>query len=120
VTDVSQQEELEAVAREAIELGYLAGTDFFVWGVRADLSSEVVALGPEGDDLVVWYRDRGRNLEIARSQTVIGVHDVFFAELARLAGPRGRGPYAGGRPPGRYDGMTPERALDRLTSQGYF
>jgi hypothetical protein len=69
--DDPRQKELEVIADEAIRLGYLNGTDFFVWGVGAFVSSEVVEIGPEGADVVVWYRDRGQRQEITRARRVL-------------------------------------------------
>jgi hypothetical protein len=112
--------EFVEVYREAEGLGYLNGTDFQVWYIPASLSSELIVLGFEGPDYAVWYRDLGQNRLVVRTADFTRARQEFLAELARLAGPRGRGPYAGTSAPGRYDGMTPEQAYAAMQQEGYF
>ena len=112
--------EFVEVYREAEGLGYLNGTDFQVWYIPASLSSELIVLGFEGPDYAVWYRDMGESRLVLRTADFAQAREAFLAELARLAGPRGRGPYAGTTPPGRYDGMTPEQVYEAMQREGYF
>jgi len=111
---------LADVAREAEALGYLNGTDFHVWHVPASLSSELVVLGLHGGNYTVWYRDMGQDRLLVRTADLATARQEFLAELARLAAPRGRGPYAGATAPGRYDGMTREQVYEAMQREGYF
>ncbi len=99
---------------EAVSLGYRNGEDFAVWGIAADLSSEVVELGKAEGVYHVWHRDMGRRYDVTVSSSRDEVRRQFLLELGRLAGPRGRGPYADEPAPRRGEGLTQEQLLEQI------
>jgi hypothetical protein len=107
-------EAMRAIDRECEELGYRRGDDFSVWGVPADLSSEVVRLGKVDGEYIIWYQDMGLDRELFRSTSGSETREAFLLEVARLAAPRGRGPYAGRRVPSPLDGLTLEEKVARI------
>lgn len=113
--------EFVALRDECDRLGYLNGVDYFLWHVPASLSSELVELGVEDGTYRVWYRDLGRRRELAATADFGEARRVFLDEVARLAGPRGRGPYAGQEaPPSHYEDMSPQDVYEQLRRDGYF
>jgi len=111
--------ELEALRDEGVRRGLSYGLDFAIAYVPAAMSSEVVLLTVDGAGFVVYYRDMGQNRELARGATVADVAERFLEEAARLAGPRGRGPYAGQEPPNEFEGMTREQVIEEYRRRGF-
>lgn len=111
--------ELEALRDEGVRRGLVYGMDFAIAYVPVSMSSEVVLLALEDDAFVVHYRDMGQNRELSRAATLDGVAERFLEEAARLAGPRGRGPYAGGAVPTEFDGMTQDEIIEEYRRRGF-
>ena len=105
------------LSNEATSLGYVNGADYAVWGVPADLSSELVELGKRGDTYLVWYRDMGRRYDVIASSVRSDVRREFLLELGRVAGPRGRGPYVDEPAPRRGAGMTREQLIAQILNR---
>ncbi|WP_456826778.1 hypothetical protein [Cellulomonas sp. P5_E12] len=80
---------------ECLRLGYLYGLDYFIWHIPAELSSELIVLGLDGDSYTVSYRDMGTQRLLLRTDDFAVARARFLDELGWLAGPRGRGPYVG-------------------------
>ncbi|GIG36220.1 hypothetical protein [Cellulomonas pakistanensis] len=99
---------------EAVALGYRNGQDFAVRGIPAELSSEVVELGKQEGVYHVWHRDMGRRYDVASSSSPADVRREFLLELGRLAGPRGRGPYASEPAPQRGEDLTREQLIEQI------
>lgn len=118
VTPASPQ--LQELYKEAVALGYQPKMDFAIKGIPGHLSSEIIILIQEDDSYVVFYRDMGQSREVARSSDLSVIRTHFFDELADLAGPRGRGPWAGRKRPSRFEGMSQEERIAALEKLGFF
>ncbi|WP_182112451.1 MULTISPECIES: glycohydrolase toxin TNT-related protein [unclassified Actinotalea] len=112
--------EFVALRAEGEARGFVYGMDFFVWGVPGNGSSESIIFGCEGADYTVTYSDMGRERRLYASASYDDAKRRFFDEVARLAGPRGRGPLAGKPAQTGYEGMTQEQVYEQLKRQGYF
>lgn len=112
--------ELVALKGEGEALGFQYGTDFFVWRVPGDVSSEVIIFGMDGQGYTVTYSDMGHDRRLYRSASFGDAKARFFAEVARLAGPRGRGPLAGQPRRSRWEGMTPVEVYEAMQAEGLF
>lgn len=111
--------ELVALRDEGERRGFSYGLDFAISYVAVAMSSELVVLTIDDGAFVVSYRDMGQNREVARAATVADVAEPFLEEVARLAGPRGRGPYAGQEPPDPFAGMTREQVVEEYRRRGF-
>jgi hypothetical protein len=107
-------EAMRAIDRECEELGYRRGDDFSVWGIPASLGSEVVRLGKIDGQYIIWYRDRGHDDELFRSTSATEMREEFLLEVARLAAPRGLGPYVGKHIPSPLDGLTVQEMMEEF------
>ena len=112
--------EFVALRVEGEELGFEYGTDFFVWWVPGFVSSETIIFGIDGQDYTVTYSDMGQERRLFASLSFGEAKTRFFDEVARLAGPRGRGPLAGQPAHSRFEGMTQDEVYEQLKAQGYF
>lgn len=112
--------QLQELHKETVDLGYEPGLDFSIRGIPQRLSSELIVLAQEGDVYVVYYRDMGRSREVARSSELDVIRTHFFDQLADLAGPRGRGPWAGRKRPSPYEGMSTEERIEAFRKLGWF
>lgn len=112
--------EFVALRAEGESLGFEYGTDFFVWWVPGFVSSETIIFGVDGQDYTVTYSDMGQERRLATVPSFEDAKKRFFDEVARLAGPRGRGPLAGQPAHSRFEGMTQEEVYEHLKAQGYF
>ncbi len=110
--------ELYAVKEDAEGQGFVYGTDFYVWGIPAFMSSELVIFGKDGDEYVVKYSDMGRKRERIRTVDLAAARSTFFDELARLGKDRGRGPLAGAA--ASEDTRSPREAFEEMQRQGMF
>lgn len=111
--------QLVALRDEGERRGFSYGLDFAIAYVPVAMSSELVVLTVDEGELVVHYRDMGQNREVGRAGTVAAIAEPFLEEVARLAGPRGRGPYAGQEPPDPFAGMTREQVLEEYRRRGF-
>lgn len=111
--------ELVALHDEAVGAGFEDGMDFLIQGIHAHMSSELILLSRDGDEYVVDYQDMGRYTELMRSTSFDAIRPRFLSEVARLAGPRGRGPTAGQPAATPYDGWTYERRLEEMRRRGF-
>ncbi|MFS0706357.1 hypothetical protein AB6N23_17780 [Cellulomonas sp. 179-A 9B4 NHS] len=109
--------DLYAVKEDAEREGFLYGTDFFVWGIPALMSSELAIFGKDGDEYVVLYSDMGEKRERIRTPDLAAARSTFFEELARLGKDRGRGPLVGA--PAR-EAPTPREAFEKMQREGMF
>ena len=112
--------EFVALRTEGEALGFEYGTDFFIWWVPGFVSSETIIFGMDGPDYTVTYSDMGQERRLFASPSFDEAKGRFLDEVARLAGPRGRGPLAGQPAQSRYEGMTQDEVYEQLKSQGYF
>lgn len=112
--------EFLALKAEGEALGFEYGMDFFIWWVPGDLSSETIVFGVDGESYTVTYSDMGRERQLYASASFGDAKRRFLDEVARLAGPRGRGPLAGQPTRSRWDGMTPEQVYEQMKAEGYF
>lgn len=106
--------ELDATARE---LGFVPGVDYGIAYVPASLGSERIDLDLDGAQYVVSYTDKGTARELLRTQDWAAARATFLEELGRLAGPRGRGPYAGLPTPAEQAAAS--RTLDEAAAEYY-
>ena len=112
--------EFSVLRADGETLGFEYGTDFGIWWVPGFLSSEVIIFGVDEEDYTVTYSDMGQERRLFASPSFAAARRLFLEEVARLAGPRGRGPLAGQPAQSRYDGMTQEEVYEQLKSEGYF
>jgi hypothetical protein len=109
--------ELRAIAQEAESLGYVNGVDFYVEGVPASFSSELILLVQGGTRYEVRYRDMGKERVVAASTDLAVVRDAFLDEVAWLAAGRGRGPYVGR--PSRAEQIAAQSSMDEAAARFY-
>ena len=112
--------EFVAMRDEGEALGFEYGTDFFIWWVPGNGSSESVIFGVDGDDYTVTHSDMGQERRLYASSSFEEAKSRFFDEVARLAGPRGRGPLAGQPTRTGFEGMSQQEVYEHLQAQGYF
>lgn len=112
--------EFHSLKREAESRGFTYGLDFFVWGIPSMISSEVIVFGVESGEYTVTYRDLGEDHPLARDSDFAVASTAFLEEIARLAGPRGRGPYANEPERSRYDGLSRKEAFELMQAEGKF
>jgi hypothetical protein len=106
--------ELDAAARA---LGFARGVDYGIAFLPASLGSERVDLDVDGSDYVVSYADKGSARELVRTGDWQAARSTFLEEVGRLAGPRGRGPYAGQRTPAEQRAAA--RTMDDAAAEYY-
>lgn len=111
--------ELDALRDEGVRRGPFHELNFAIAYAPGAMSSEAVLLTVDDRGFVVHHRDMGQNRELARGATVAEVAERFLEEAARLAGPRGRGPYAGQEPPNEFAGMTREQVMEEYRRRGF-
>ena len=114
----SERGELLALKEEAERLGCAYGMDFYVHSFPGFTSSEVIMLDVDGDEYVIVYSDMGREDELGRTRDPAVARELFLEKLARMAGPRGRGPYAGMPPRSRFEGMSQREAYEAMQREG--
>lgn len=117
--DTSVPPELLALHQEAVDAGFKHGLDFLIQGIHSPMSSELIVLSRDGDDYVVDYQDMGRYTGRARSTSFEEIRTRFLAEVAALAGPRGRGPTAGQPVADPYEGWTYDQRLEEMRRRGF-
>lgn len=117
---VTASPQLQDLYKEAVVLGYQPSMDFAIKGIPGHLSSELIVLIQEDDSYIVYYRDMGRSREVAQSPELDVIREHFFDQLADLAGPRGRGPWAGRKRPSPYEGMSTDERIEALRKLGWF
>lgn len=108
-----------ALHREAVAAGFVYGLDFLIQGIHAHMSSELILLAQQDDEYVISYQDMGRYTELERSTSFDAIRTRFLAEVAALAGPRGRGPTAGQHAANPYEGWTFEERLEEMRRRGF-
>lgn len=112
--------EFVALKEEAEAQGCLYGMDFGIWYIPTMLSSEVLIVGLDGDEYTLRYSDMGHKRELFRSSDFAAFREQFLEEAARLAGPRGRGPYAGQPERDEYYGLTKRETFEKMQKKGLF
>ena len=109
--------EFVALKAQAEALGFVYGMDFVIQSIPAEMSSEVVLFDLTEDGYTVSYQDMGQYTVLSTSPSFPAAKEQFLEELARTAGPRGRGKYAGIEPPNRYAGWTQEQIRRELLGE---
>jgi hypothetical protein len=84
-----------ALHEECERLGYRLGLDYWIEGLHASFSSELILLTHDGDAYRVVYRDMGHERQVASARSFDEIRPVFLEEVGWLAAGRLRGPYVG-------------------------
>ena len=91
-TDRPMDPALAEIFEQCIDRGYVPGLDFYVEGIEANFSSELVIIERSPEGYRVVYRDMGHDDVLITGASVEDVRPKFFDTLSRLAWGRGRGP----------------------------